>query len=466
MKPRFLLAIVVLGLATELPAQTTPSLDARVRAVLATAGPGVRFGIVVTDDSGREIVAIAPDDRFIPASNTKMFSTSVALTLLPDMTQPDARGGASVAIIGKDVVLTGHGDARLSGAGDCVSDCLSTLADAVAAKTRKVRDVIGDDTMFVDERWSSGMSWNNIGSTSGTAASALSIDDNEIALTVTPGAPGSPPTIAGPDYWAIDNRATSAAIGPGKVDTVRMPNSMTLRVTGSVGDRLVLHQGIDDPAHYAAWQLRRMLIARGVKVNGTVAVRHRAAGEARQAEAEALATLTPPPLIEDMTVTNKDSQNLHAELFMRRAGAVAGKDGSVADGIAAIGTMLTGAGVPRTAWDFSDGSGMSTYNRLAPRGVVRFLRWTTAQPWGAAWRATLPVAGIDGTLARRFKGTALEGRLFAKTGTLNATNALSGYMIGASGHTLTFSTFANDVPDGVRATPAVEAALLLIAAEN
>jgi len=109
---------------------------------------------------------------------------------------------------------------------------------------------------------------------------------------------------------------------------------------------------------------------------------------------------------------------------------------------------------------------MSTYNRVAPRGVVIFLRWVAAQPWGAQWRATLPVGGEPGTLGRRFRGTPLEGKLFAKTGTLNQSNALSGYLIAKSGKTLTFSTFANDVPDDIHATRAIDAALNLIASEN
>jgi D-alanyl-D-alanine carboxypeptidase/D-alanyl-D-alanine-endopeptidase (penicillin-binding protein 4) len=95
--------------------------------------------------------------------------------------------------------------------------------------------------------------------------------------------------------------------------------------------------------------------------------------------------------------------------------------------------------------------------------MVVFLRWAASQPWGAAWRAGLPVGGIDGTLARRFKGTALENRIFAKTGTLNASSALSGYMTAKSGRTLLFSVYANDIPEGARATDAMDAALVMIA---
>jgi D-alanyl-D-alanine carboxypeptidase/D-alanyl-D-alanine-endopeptidase (penicillin-binding protein 4) len=97
---------------------------------------------------------------------------------------------------------------------------------------------------------------------------------------------------------------------------------------------------------------------------------------------------------------------------------------------------------------------------------VTFLRWAAAQPWGEAWRATLPVAGMDGTLRNRFKGTSLERRLFAKTGTINATHALSGYLTAKSGRTLTFSIFANDVPEGVKARESIDAALALVAGEN
>jgi D-alanyl-D-alanine carboxypeptidase/D-alanyl-D-alanine-endopeptidase (penicillin-binding protein 4) len=178
-----------------------------------------------------------------------------------------------------------------------------------------------------------------------------------------------------------------------------------------------------------------------------------------------LARLVPPPLVEDLARINKESQNLHAELMVRRLGTVRGS-GSIQDGVAMIDAMMSQAGVPRTGWDLSDGSGMSTYNRMAPRAVAGLLRWASTQPWGAAWRQTFPVAGVDGTLANRFRGTPLERRLFAKTGTLNATNALSGYLIARSGRTLTFSFFANDVPGGGGVTPVMDAVLATIAEAN
>jgi D-alanyl-D-alanine carboxypeptidase/D-alanyl-D-alanine-endopeptidase (penicillin-binding protein 4) len=478
MKRSLLLPLLLLVTASPAAAQ---SLQRRVEAMLAEAPAGTRFGLVVVDEKGKEIVALNPDGRFIPASNTKMFTTAVAYAALAGLDQPDSAGGAAVRIEGGDVILEGRGDARLSSANDCKIDCLATLADAVAARTKRVRNVVGDDTLFPDQRWSPGMSWNNIPSRYGTGISALTLDDNELVVDVAPGTLGGPATVTLPlPYYEIDNRIVTIAGSERKVGFDRAPNGSVLRLTGTIGvDAKAdpIRVGIDDPAHYAAWRFRDMLAARGVEVTGTISIRHRAlmpgddpevrkgAPAARPPAQPVLAKLVPPPLAEDVVRINKESQNLHAELLIRRVGLRRGS-GSIADGMAEVRAMLEAAGVSRTAWDLSDGSGMSTYNRVAPRGMIRTLRWIETQPWSAAWRASLPIGGVDGTLARRFKGTLLEGKVFAKTGTINATNALSGYLIAKSGKTLTFASFANDVPADAGATRFVDAALVAIAEAN
>lgn len=324
------------------------------------------------------------------------------------------------------------------------------------------------------------MSWNNLYSRYGTAASALTLDDNELALSISPGPSGGAPSIAAQPYYRIDNRAVTTSSGKTTIDIARRPGGGVVEVTGNIAvnaKAAKLFASIDDPAHYAAWRLKALLEARGVRVTGMPVSRYRQPGPSDDPETRtgaiapleiepvALARLIPPPMIEDLTRINKESQNLHAELMLRRIGRQDGS-GSIADGVAAIHMMLGRAGVVRTAFDFADGSGMSTYNRLSPRGTLTFLRWVAAQPWGAAWKGTLPVGGIDGTLSKRFRETSLRGRIFAKTGTLNATNALSGTMIAASGRTLFFSAFANDVPEEVAATKAIDAALVMIAEAN
>ena len=478
-------ALLALALSSAPAGARQAPLQQRVEAKLREAGPGTRFGLVVATEDGRELIAIAPDDRFIPASNTKMFTTAAGMATLPALDAPDATGGAAVRLEGQsktapDVILEGRGDARLSSAPDCTVDCLAALADAVAAKARVVKNVIGDDTLYPDERWGQGMIWNNIQTDDGTAASALTLDDNTLSLRVIATEPGQRPRIESMGYYDLDNRAWTVASGETKLEFERLPGSRLVRVTGIIAagaESKVLKLGIDDPADYAAWRFKSLLEARNVRVKGSVGVRHRGLMPAddpavrngpplpRPAQPAALAQLTPPPLIDDVKHINKVSQNLHAELILRRVSRQSGS-GSIADGEAVVRQMLERAGVPRAAYDFSDGSGMSSYNRVAPRGVVTFLRWVAAQPWGQAWRGTLPIGGVDGTLAKRFRDTPLQGRLFAKTGTLNGTNALSGYMTAASGRTLVFSAYANDRPEGIVATKLIDAALVLIASEN
>jgi D-alanyl-D-alanine carboxypeptidase/D-alanyl-D-alanine-endopeptidase (penicillin-binding protein 4) len=267
-------------------------------------------------------------------------------------------------------------------------------------------------------------------------------------------------------------------VEPLRVD--RPVNGNEVRIFGSIptdakpwSERL----GIDDPAHYAAWSLARMLEARGVKMTGQVRAFHRPViyfdipaertsyGEKVTTKGKPLAALIPPPLAEDVVVINKVSQNLHAQVLFRRIGHIEGS-GSEQWAAKAMSGLFERAGIPRTGYDFSDGSGMSTYNRVSPRAAVALLRWIDTQPWSAAWYASLPVAGRDGTLRRRLIGTPLEANLTAKTGTLNATNALSGTFRNASGKRFTFAFFANDVPDGASVLAVMEAALITIAAAN
>lgn len=324
------------------------------------------------------------------------------------------------------------------------------------------------------------MSWNNIGTDSGTATSALVIDNNEMPIVVTPGPVGQSPLVTVSPYYTLINQAVTASAGETRLQIDRAVGSRVLRLFGTIkagGQPWRELTGLDDPADYAGWLIARELVARGVKVRGKVREVHRAAGTPVAALSAKLATSVESPavpLVEEVSLINKVSQNLHAELLIRRLADAAPPDeagkpplvDSLDRGLAAARTVFQRAGLPRAGYDFSDGSGMSTYNRISPRAAVTLLQWTASQPWGAQYRASLPVGGVDGTLRRRFAGTPLAGRLFAKTGTLNATNALSGWLITASGRELTFSIIANDVPDGTSALAAMDAALQAIAAQN
>lgn len=444
-----------------------------VAVALAALPQGARMGLLVVDVKGTVLAQANADQRMVPASTTKLFTTAAALALLPDPTAPDATGGADVVLEGPartpDVVLRGHGDARLSSASDCTQDCLSTLADALASRLSKgahVRSVIGDDSAMADERWPSGMSWNNMATVSGTAISALTLDDNLAMLPIASGAPGTLAVLAPPPGVTITGTVLSQTGGGAPLTRQMAVGSDAWQMGGTIpaGQALIVPLALADPAAHAAAVLRAMLVARGIRVSGPALARHRSGppqpSSPSPSSSTPLARLVPPPLAEDVALTLRQSQNLHAELLLRRLGA----SGTVADGLAARQAALAPAQLPPGSTSLYDGSGMSTYNRTSPRALVALLRWGLAQPWGPLWQAGWPIAGQDGTLKGRLRGTALDGQLRAKTGTLTGTQALAGTFPAASGRVLTFAVLVNDLPEGTSATPAVDTLLLALAA--
>ncbi len=183
-----------------------------------------------------------------------------------------------------------------------------------------------------------------------------------------------------------------------------------------------------------------------------------------------LATHVSVPVAEDITVTNKVSQNLHAELILRMLGKAFAKDGSLAQGTRVVRQFLVDAGVNDADFFFYDGSGMSMDDRVAPQAHThgscskRMPRGRRGEQHGGG---TFPTAGVDGSLAGRFRNSPLKGKLWAKTGTLNETNALSGYLETASGKTLAFSILVNGHRPGSQAEiPAMEKICEAIAASE
>src|SRR5690606_24622465 len=176
------------------------SLEGRMREALVVSGAeGMRWGLVVMTLEGRELVAIRPDERFSPASTAKLLPVAAAFHRLGNVMQPDPSMGASVQLEPRengapDIVLVGGGDAMLIDAGDCKRDCLSHLADTMAANgVDRVHDVIGDDRLFPDERWGPGWSQEDLIYRSGAPVSALVVNSNEVRLEIAPGtSPGDP----------------------------------------------------------------------------------------------------------------------------------------------------------------------------------------------------------------------------------------------------------------------------------
>ena len=413
---------------------------------------------------------------------------------------------ASTGEVSGDLVLVGGGDANF-GAGDLpyvpparrVKDAtkppaladLAALADQLVAKgvKRVTGDIVGDDTLFPYEPYAESWAADDQVWGYGAPVSALSIADNQLKLTVTPlkvlPAPGSGIPINAtvqleqndvPYYTVLPEVSTVAAGSHAAgVQIERLPGSRVLRVYGEIAVDArpdVEDIAIADPAEYAAMALRGMLEQRGIVVIGSAHARHNLQEDARGFLASLYSAngqeavdvgsgccscLTQPPsakgvlashtsasLAEDVILTNKVSQNLHAEIFLHNLGLLPFcGDGSILAGARLVRANLLHAGLDPDDFIFFDGSGLSDHDLVTPRATATFLAFAAKQPWFPAWKASLPDAGADGSLASRFPGAPLKDHVFAKTGTLGESRALSGYLDAASGHPIIFSIFVD-----------------------
>lgn len=258
---------------------------------------------------------------------------------------------------------------------------------------------------------------------------------------------------------------------------VRQPGSNFILLRGTIPaghTPATLDLAMTQPAETAASALKQLLEARGVRVTGTVRVRHAPPPDTSDAgdlppPLEALAaasvpnTLTlaeheSPPLLEIVCLMNKISQNLYAELLLRAVGATKAGVGSSGAALKVEQEFLRSAGVADGDVLLSDGSGLGRDDLVTPRAIVTLLRFASHQPWAEDFLSTLPVAGIDGTLESRMKSTPATGRIQAKTGGLEHVHALSGYATTLRGEHLVFAMFGNNSPEhGRDATATLDA---------
>lgn len=496
-----------------------------------TTGPAVvraHWGIAVTTLDGTPIYGLNEGEFFRPASNAKLFTTAAAMQLLsPDTRVTTAAVAATPlaqnGILHGDMVLRGAGDANISSrhipfetpaqrkqriANSPAADSpdplnkMQTIASAIAARVKEIDgDIIGDDTLWPFEPYANDWTIDDAVWGYGAPVSALTITDNQFELEVTPGTrPGEKATVAlqpAIPYYTLDVKVTTVAPKqPASIRIDRDPGSKKVRVVGTVavGQPYSTEIAIDDPAEYAAIVLKSLLETDGVKISGIARARHRLSDDTEGFNHESrqplpslprtpvssidaprscedacptFATLTSPTLAEDMAVTLKVSQNLHAELLLRRLGKTYGTDGSTAQGSRVVRQFLLNIGLDGDDFILYDGSGLSSHDLVTPRATAKLLAYATRQPWFAQWRAGFPIGGEDGTLNSRFSQPPLKDHLFAKTGTLGESRALSGYLDCASGKTIIFSVMVdNHAPNTPAERDAMDHIVAAIAANN
>lgn len=419
---------------------------ARLRAILQGA-PGSKrrvYAHVVDLDSGEVVVDLRGDEAAYPASVAKLFTTAAAVrTFVPDMRlETVVRVHGQKGQRAATVALVGGGDPSLE-----LRD-LEKLADAVvSAGIRSVDRLVVDHTLF-DDRLPRAFDEKNSDASYRAPIDALEVNGSTIAIAVRPGATaGAPVQVELTPASAAVRINDQAKTGPGRKSTLAVSTRSAGRVTevlvqGLIGvDRKVIGAGrrrVADAGYFAGETFRAMLEARGVQVGGKTAY------AAADPGWKALATHRSEPFDKLLSFCNKWSNNLYAETFYKLLGAKAGTTPSTAEASeAALKTALAQVGVDPARVTLGNGSGLYHATRVPPAQVTALLRGMAAAPEGDRFRATLAVAGVDGTLRGRMKGNATKGKVFAKTGTLDDVTALAGYALGKRRYA--FALFFNDV---------------------
>lgn len=461
---------------------------AHVEAALAGAKAAKAYwGILVADaDTGETLYALNPDRLFAPASTLKLFTAALALSALgPDyrfrttIESPGALG--SDGIVNGDLILVGRGDPDISNRkfpydkkaeyDGPAEKVLLELAEGVAARgVKQVEgDIVADDSYFPYDPYPPDWTYGDLYFEFGAPLTALTLNENMLVYEVRPGPRAGDPAVVtvepGTDITTIDTSILTASGGTKpKFSVVRQPGSHSILLRGAVpldAGMISKQLAMEQPAETCAHLLKQLLEARGVHISGAAKVRH---GPPRDPDPvpglPAPAPLPPnslllaqhfsPPLIESVRLMNKISQNLHAELFLRTVAREKSGAGTTDAGIEVTKDFLKTIGIPEGDAVLADGSGLSPTDLVTPRATVELLRYAQRQPWGEQFIASLPVAGEDGTLETRMKGSPAEGRVRAKTGAIEHVRTLAGYATTLRGAHLIFSIFANAATDAGR----------------
>lgn len=418
------------------------------------------WGVLIVDPArGDTLYSVNAGKLFVPASNTKLVTGAVALAQLGADYRYTTRVLGAVprrdGTMPGDLVVIGRGDPSFSDslAGDAMQP-LRALADSLAARgVKRVagRLIRGADT-FSDSTLGGGWAWDDLDAAYSAPTDELIFNEGYARITVVGGAaPGDRVTVRTAPASGLP------LLGAVEVSTVRtccMESSrvvaegdvrgprprVTLRGTVRAGDSVTVTVALRHPnaalldAFAAALATRGIAIAKGVEADAL----------ADTIGLTLLATRTSPPLSAILSRFEKPSQNQLGELLLKTVALERTGVGRADSGLVVVRRQLAAWGVDSSLAAFRDGSGLSRHNFVAPEAIARVLHAMLQREDFDVFYQSLPVGGVDGTIAARMRGTSAMANVHAKTGTLDKVRALSGYVTAADGRLLIFSTIANN----------------------
>lgn len=375
-----------------------------------------------------------------PASNVKLITSAAALSVLDTSYQfqtivfiNDITANGDVV---SDIYLKGYGDPCLT-----TSD-LDSLAFAVSRfGIKKIAgNIIVDDSFFDDDYWGAGWSWDDESDPDAPYINALSVNNNCVRINITTGLNSTSVSLEpNTGYVTVLNKTKTVSdsiLMPLKIRQLSINNTKTILIEGDIFNYSQIRRRIPihNPEFYAGTLFKESLRRAGVFVSGDIVK-----GVVPSGSRKVAAHFQPiEKIIQNM---NKQSDNLSAENTLKVIGALkTGVPGSVKNGVSIEMRFLSDLGMDTTKFSIVDGSGTSRYNLLSADQIVQFLIAMNKQPHlFSMFYNSLPVAGIDGTLADRMDNYPAASNLRAKTGTLKGASCLSGYVQTRDGEKLAFS---------------------------
>ncbi|MGB8701757.1 MAG: D-alanyl-D-alanine carboxypeptidase/D-alanyl-D-alanine-endopeptidase, partial [Thermosynechococcaceae cyanobacterium] len=384
------------------------------------------------------------DQLFLPASNAKLLTTAAALTYLTPQFQrqtPFFASGQPPAL--KTLRVVGQGDPSMDDAK------LEQTAAALQSKgIRTIDTLMGDDTLFQGLPIRPSWAWEDVQGGDGLPVNSLMLNGNALTLQLIPQAVGQPLRLQWisqpPPNWMVQNRSkTVPASAPESIAVYRDENRLVVNGQLQVGaEPETTDIPVTNPGMAFLDRFRTLLNAHQIQVNRLALVK----APMPLPQEFRIAAIDFPTLNTLMTEINRNSNNFYAEALLRLMGSTVANPQGVdtsEQGLGILTRTLTQLGVNPQVYQLVDGSGLSRKNLVSPRALVQTLQAIARSPNGSLFRESLPLAGESGTLRRRFRNTVAQGRLRAKTGTLQGTTALSGYLDNPTYSPIVFSILVN-----------------------